>query len=112
MIQKGNEFMDSMKWMKEFTELYFSNQRHEAYLLKHQNLPKQLYQYQRITPDSLDSIAKNEWPFAKADTFNDLFDCHATYYHINLLSDYLKDQIPSEVIKKFGSIENIIDDLQ
>jgi len=106
-----NENLDRDKWMKEFNELYFDNQRNEAFSLKHRNFPKRLYKYQRITDHSLDNLANNEWWFAKADTLNDPFDCNSTYYDINVLSDYLKDKIPSEVIKHFGTIENIINDL-
>lgn len=96
--------------MGKFANLYFKNHRDEANRLKQQNIPKSLFKYQPIRDYNIETLGSNELWFSKANALNDPFDCKATYYNINTLTDYLKDKVPSSVIKELGSIENFIND--
>lgn len=71
-------------WIEEFFKLYISNNRQEAYDLKHRNTPTKLYKYQPINDGikerRMQALRENKLWFSKIPELNDPFDCQPTYF--------------------------------
>ncbi|MCO4863725.1 DUF2971 domain-containing protein [Cupriavidus sp. WGlv3] len=102
-----------MNWKENFVKWLFpldANQMRieAAFLLKLQNLPKNLYKYREVNEHSINNLKSNTIWLADPRTFNDPYDCSHFVDHMSLtdclirtLPQPLRNKLPSAIIEEF-----------